>query len=391
MPVGLRSRVPAKITSSIRDPRSVLADCSPSTQEIASEMFDLPQPFGPMMAATPSPWNLSSVRSQNDLNPRICSLFSLSKSSTPVVSRQSPVTGYCGCPTLAAFARSGNFRIRCAYLPDGFLSPEFCCIKRAHSRSSHPRLDGVGINLTYCTDEIQPASSNITLYIVGEYSRPPCIAQPLQQVPGLRVERKGEVEEPREHIQASAGGQGPQSKSCLSMILETIGAGRIGDTPFRQTVDQIIGDSGSTECSCRHPYLSTADIATGILRFVVAFQRTHRQVLRDRILHSLIQPRGKQRLGKSAAHLERKRLEERSPLGADHDAWIDVLVGTPSPAIVTRAQVRVCRLQSFRDGDEKTHRLGLVGLQVEIVELADEVDPIDRGPIAMTVIATVHD
>ena len=71
MPVGLRSRVPAKITSSMRAPRSVLADCSPSTHEIASEIFDLPQPFGPMMAATPSPWNLSSVRSQNDLNPRI--------------------------------------------------------------------------------------------------------------------------------------------------------------------------------------------------------------------------------------------------------------------------------------------------------------------------------
>ena len=31
------------------------ADCSPSTQEIASEMFDLPQPLGPTMAAMPSP------------------------------------------------------------------------------------------------------------------------------------------------------------------------------------------------------------------------------------------------------------------------------------------------------------------------------------------------
>ena len=69
--MGLRSRVPAKMTSSMRAPRRVLADCSPRTQEMASEMFDLPQPFGPMMAATPSPWNLSSVRSQNDLNPRI--------------------------------------------------------------------------------------------------------------------------------------------------------------------------------------------------------------------------------------------------------------------------------------------------------------------------------
>ena len=55
IPFGLRSRVPAKITSSIRDPRSVFADCSPRTQEMASAMFDFPHPFGPMMAAMPSP------------------------------------------------------------------------------------------------------------------------------------------------------------------------------------------------------------------------------------------------------------------------------------------------------------------------------------------------
>src|SRR5882724_8763646 len=78
MPVGLRSRVPEKITSSMREPRNDLADCSPSTHEMASAMFDFPQPLGPMMAAMPSPGNLSSVRSQNDLNPRICSFFSLS-------------------------------------------------------------------------------------------------------------------------------------------------------------------------------------------------------------------------------------------------------------------------------------------------------------------------
>src|SRR5438128_3313211 len=78
MPVGLRSCVPAKITSSMREPRRVLADCSPNTQEMESAIFDLPQPLGPIMAAIPSPWNLSSVRSQKDLNPRICSFFSLS-------------------------------------------------------------------------------------------------------------------------------------------------------------------------------------------------------------------------------------------------------------------------------------------------------------------------
>ena len=70
-----------KMTSSMREPRRVLADCSPRTQEMASEILDFPQPFGPTIAAMPSPWNLSSVRSQNDLNPRICSFFSLSKLS----------------------------------------------------------------------------------------------------------------------------------------------------------------------------------------------------------------------------------------------------------------------------------------------------------------------
>ena len=90
MPVGLRSRVPAKITSCMCTPRSERADCSPSTQEMASEMFDLPQPFGPTMAAMPSPWNLSSVRSQNDLKPRICSFFSFSK-PTPSIQPHSEV------------------------------------------------------------------------------------------------------------------------------------------------------------------------------------------------------------------------------------------------------------------------------------------------------------
>src|SRR5689334_13810600 len=78
MPVGLRSRVPAKITSSMRTPRRLLADCSPSTQEIASEILDFPHPLGPTTAAMPSPGNFSSVRSQKDLNPRICSFLSFS-------------------------------------------------------------------------------------------------------------------------------------------------------------------------------------------------------------------------------------------------------------------------------------------------------------------------
>src|SRR3974377_464469 len=107
MPVRFRSRVPAKMTSCMLTPRRERADCSPSTHEMASEIFDLPQPFGPTMAATPSPWNFSSVRSQNDLNPRICSFFSLSNldSFAPVL------VEHCGAPCRRTRASAASGQI----------------------------------------------------------------------------------------------------------------------------------------------------------------------------------------------------------------------------------------------------------------------------------------
>src|SRR5207244_13139697 len=79
IPNALRSRVPAKITSSMRAPRRLLADCSPSTQLMASLRLDFPHPFGPTTAAIPPPCNLSSVRSQKDLNPCTSTRLSLNK------------------------------------------------------------------------------------------------------------------------------------------------------------------------------------------------------------------------------------------------------------------------------------------------------------------------
>ena len=97
MPVGLRSRVPAKMTSCMWTPRSSRADCSPSTQEMASEIFDLPQPLGPTMAVMPSPWKRRSVRSQNDLKPRIWSFFNLSKTHS-LRGQAEPKRQRCGRP-----------------------------------------------------------------------------------------------------------------------------------------------------------------------------------------------------------------------------------------------------------------------------------------------------
>ena len=65
---GLREREPAKITSTIFVPRSVRADCSPSTQRTASSTLLLPQPLGPTIAVRPEPKS-NSVRSAKLLNP----------------------------------------------------------------------------------------------------------------------------------------------------------------------------------------------------------------------------------------------------------------------------------------------------------------------------------
>src|SRR6186713_937633 len=73
-PNGGRPAVPAKMTSSILPPRSVLAPCSPITQARASTTLDLPEPLGPTMQVIPgSSWRV--VADANDLNPRSVRLF----------------------------------------------------------------------------------------------------------------------------------------------------------------------------------------------------------------------------------------------------------------------------------------------------------------------------
>ena len=69
-PTAERFSVPPKITSSILPPRRLRADCSPMTQQMASEMLDFPEPLGPTMAVISSP-KFRTVLSGKDLNPCI--------------------------------------------------------------------------------------------------------------------------------------------------------------------------------------------------------------------------------------------------------------------------------------------------------------------------------
>src|SRR5712692_2486647 len=81
-PSGGRLAVPLKMQSAMRSARSDLWLCSPSTQETASTMFDLPQPFGPTMQVNPLPLKVMCVFSQNDLKPTNSTLRSFSKGSS---------------------------------------------------------------------------------------------------------------------------------------------------------------------------------------------------------------------------------------------------------------------------------------------------------------------
>ena len=70
-----RDWVPPKMTSSILPlPRSCLELVSPRTQRMESEMFDLPEPFGPTTPVMPSPISIF-VLSGKDLKPWISSSF----------------------------------------------------------------------------------------------------------------------------------------------------------------------------------------------------------------------------------------------------------------------------------------------------------------------------
>src|SRR5580658_11210896 len=73
-PSGAREVVPAKTTSSILPPRRDLTPCSPMTQDKASTMLDLPEPFGPTTQVMPGS-RRSVVAEANDLKPRMVRLF----------------------------------------------------------------------------------------------------------------------------------------------------------------------------------------------------------------------------------------------------------------------------------------------------------------------------
>src|ERR1700722_5639617 len=95
-PNGGRLAVPLNMQSDIRSARNCLWLCSPSTHEIASTTFDLPQPFGPTMHVIPLPLNVIGVFSKKDLKPNNSTLrsFSTQPSQDSLLPLHRRKTGY---------------------------------------------------------------------------------------------------------------------------------------------------------------------------------------------------------------------------------------------------------------------------------------------------------
>ncbi len=81
-PSGARDEVPAKMTSSILPPRSVLAPCSPITQVRASTTLDLPEPLGPTTQVMPGS-KRRVVAEAKDLKPFSVRLLRYTSGSVP--------------------------------------------------------------------------------------------------------------------------------------------------------------------------------------------------------------------------------------------------------------------------------------------------------------------
>src|SRR6185295_14236715 len=79
-----RVPAPAKMTSSMPEPRIEVGRFSPITQRSASSRFDLPQPLGPTIPVMPGSI-MSSVGSTKDLKPESRSLSNWTIYTTPFV------------------------------------------------------------------------------------------------------------------------------------------------------------------------------------------------------------------------------------------------------------------------------------------------------------------
>ncbi len=157
-PSGGRPPAPAKMTSSILPPRSALAPCSPSTQEIASTTLDLPEPFGPTTQVIPGS-SLSVVADAKDLKPFTVRLFrctGLRRGTHSVAHGHGEATIFIPHPCSEG-TRSGKARrIHSRFItraPGRAVSIARCARRRHSLNKRAPNHKGIGALVFNCRDQ----------------------------------------------------------------------------------------------------------------------------------------------------------------------------------------------------------------------------------------------
>src|SRR5579862_9625742 len=189
----------------MRDPRSVLADCSQHPRDRIRDI-GLAATIGPDDCGNAVPVELEFGAITDRLEP---------ENLEPLQFEQRELLGKTSCQlsvthrvsrVSCVMCASGDFaRIpaRASCLLTGFLSSIRCMLRPTCGQFS-PQAGQGGTKLSYCNGEIGPGSSNITPYMVWPYKRPRWVAHTLRQMDGFSVEREEEVGEPREQDKASA-------------------------------------------------------------------------------------------------------------------------------------------------------------------------------------------
>ena len=121
------------------------------------------------------------------------------------------------------------------------------------------------------------------------------------------------------------------------MVLKASGAFGVVQTPTLQALDKIVRDAGGAKLFCGLPYLAATDIAVRVARIVTLLRHRNGQIPGEGVLQSLVHPGGKQRFCDGAAYLERERIKDWRPVRTDNDARIDVLVRSPTLAVIVGA------------------------------------------------------
>src|SRR5262245_57093429 len=165
----------------------------------------------------------------------------------------------------------------------------------------------------------------------------------------------------------------------------------VGRAPFLKLFDDVGIHAGGREQLRVFPYVVAGDVFVTRRRSIRVLGYAAPEISSHCELRVLLQPSRQKRLCDGAPRLTGKRLEHRCPRLANHDRRADILVGTPPLRGVFRSDAWIRRLQRLDHGNQKSRRFGSSAFAIQVLELANHIDPVHGSAVAVPVVAIVEE